>query len=99
MLCAPHQMFFRRSNEEEYDGWGMWHVWGRREVHIGLWWGDLRERRHFKGLGINGRKILKWALKLELDLEWIDLAHERDKWRAAVDTVINLGFHKLLGIS
>jgi hypothetical protein len=43
--------------------------------------------------------MLKWTLKIELDLEWIDLAHERDKWRAAVDTVINLGFYKLLGIS
>jgi hypothetical protein len=39
------------------------------------------------------------ALKLELNFERNNLAQERDKWRAAVDTVINLGFHKLLGIS
>jgi hypothetical protein len=38
IICAPHEMFLRRSNEEECDGRGMWHVWGRREVHIGLWW-------------------------------------------------------------
>jgi hypothetical protein len=56
----------------------MWHVQGRRELHKGLWWGDLKKRRHFKGLGINGRKMLKWTLKIKLDLEWIDLARERD---------------------
>ena len=75
----------------------MWHVWGRREFHTGLWWGNLKERHHFKGLGINGFKMLKWTLKIELDLEWTELAHERDKCLAAVDTVINLGFHKFLG--
>jgi hypothetical protein len=25
MICAPYQTFFRRSNEEECDGQGMWH--------------------------------------------------------------------------
>jgi hypothetical protein len=77
----------------------MLHARGRREVHTGLWWGDLEKRSHFKGLGINGRKILKRTLKIELSSEWIDLAHKRDKWRAAVDTITNLGLHKLLGIS
>ena len=92
-------MSFRRSNEEERDGRGMLHVRRGREVHTGLWWADQEKRRHFKGLGINRRKMLKRTLNIELNLEWIDLAHERDKWQAAVDTVTNLGFHKLLGIS
>jgi hypothetical protein len=30
-------------------------------------------------------------------MEWIDLAEERDQWRALVDTVTNLRFHKMLG--
>ena len=50
----------RLRNEELYDVYsspnivqvikprmrwaGMQHVWGRREVHTGLWWGDLKER-------------------------------------------------------
>ena len=31
-------------------------------------------------------------------VDWIDLAHDRDKWRAVVNTVMN-GFRKIRGIS
>jgi hypothetical protein len=27
-------------------------------------WGDLRERGHFEGLGLDGRIILKWIFKM-----------------------------------
>jgi hypothetical protein len=37
----------------------MWHVWATREVHRGVWWGDLREGDHLEDLGINGRMVLK----------------------------------------
>jgi len=30
----------------------MWCIWGIGEVYTGFWWGNLRERGHFKGLGI-----------------------------------------------
>jgi hypothetical protein len=33
---------------------------GRREVHTGFWWGDLRERDHLEGYGIDGKIILSW---------------------------------------
>jgi hypothetical protein len=29
---------------------------------------------------------------------WIDLAQHGDSWRAAVNTVMNFGFHKMRGI-
>jgi hypothetical protein len=33
---------------------------GKREVHTGLWCGDVREGDYLGDLGIDGRIILKW---------------------------------------
>ena len=33
MICTPHQMLFGLSNREEWDRFGMQHVWGRGEVY------------------------------------------------------------------
>jgi hypothetical protein len=38
----------------------MWHVWGRREVHPGFWWGDPREGDHLGDPDVDGRIILRW---------------------------------------
>jgi hypothetical protein len=35
----------------------MWLVYERREVHTGVWWGNLGKR------GIDGMIILNWILK------------------------------------
>jgi hypothetical protein len=43
---------------DEWGVWGMWYVWGRREIHTGLWWGNLKETDHLEG--IYGRIILHW---------------------------------------
>jgi hypothetical protein len=32
-------------------------------------------------------------------MDWIDLAQDRNPWRALVNTVMNLGFHKMLDSS
>jgi hypothetical protein len=49
----------------------------------------------------------KWMNNIKLDLreigwigmDWIDLVLDRDQWRALVNTVMNLRFHKMLGSS
>jgi hypothetical protein len=36
---------------------------GKKEVHTGFWWGDLREGDHLEDPGVDGRLILKWIFK------------------------------------
>ena len=41
--------------------------------------------------GIDERIILKWILeKWDGGIDWIDLSEDRDRWRAAVNAVLNL---------
>ena len=60
MICTAHQISFGLSNQEEWDGQGMWHVWETGEIHTGLWLGDLSEGDRLEGVGIVWRVILKW---------------------------------------
>jgi hypothetical protein len=48
---------------------------GRREVHTGLQWGNLREGCSRVWMG---------------GIDWIDLAQDRNRWRSVVYTVMNL---------
>jgi hypothetical protein len=44
-----------------------------------------------KNLGVDGRIILKLILeKWDEHMEWIDLVHDRDRWRTFVNAVMNL---------
>ena len=53
-----------------------------------------------------GRPRRRWEDTIKMDLQevgcrgvdWIELAQDRDRWRALVNAVMNLGFHKMLGI-
>jgi hypothetical protein len=41
--------------------------------------------------GVDGRVILKWIFeRLDGGIDWIDLAQDRDMWRALVNAVMNL---------
>ena len=53
-------------------------------MHTGFWWGILREKRdHLKDQRVDRRIILNWILwKWDGSIDWIDLAQNRDMWRA-----------------
>jgi len=70
----------------------MWRVWGRGEAYAGLWWGNLLGERPL------GRPRRRWEGNLKIDLQevgcggvdWVELAQDRDRWRALVTAVMNL---------
>ena len=43
--------------------------------------------------GVDGRIILRWIVsKWDVGgMDWVELAQDRDRWRALVSTVMNLG--------
>jgi hypothetical protein len=54
-------------------------------MRIGYWWESQKERDHWEDQDVDGWTILKWMW-----MDWIDLAQDRDQWRALVNTVMNL---------
>jgi hypothetical protein len=58
-------------------------------MHIGYWWEIQKERDHWEDQDVGGWTILKWILR-EIGWDWIDLAQDRDQWRALVNAVMNL---------
>ena len=66
--------------------------WGRGEACTGFWWGNLRERDHLGEPGADGKITLRWIFrKWDVGcMDWIELAQDRDRWRALVNAVMNL---------
>jgi hypothetical protein len=54
--------------------------------------GNLRVRGHLGDPDVNGRIILRWIFrKWDVgDMDWNELAQDRDSWRALVNAVMNL---------
>jgi hypothetical protein len=65
----------------------MWHVWGREEVCTEFWRGSLSEREHWGDPDIDGRIILRWIVR---KWEWMEFAHDEERWGTLVSTVVNL---------
>ena len=61
-------------------------------VYTGFCWGNLRERDHLGYPGVDGWIILMWVFrKWDVGgMDWIDLAQDRDRWRALVNAVMKL---------
>jgi hypothetical protein len=63
-----------------------------RNVHK-IYFKSLKERDHSEDVGVDGRIILKRIEGKEgLDVDWIHLAQNGDRYRAFVNTVMNLRF-------
>jgi hypothetical protein len=59
-------------------------------VHTGIWWVYLGEGDQ-EDPGVDGRIILGWIFKKwDRDKGQIELAHDRDRWRALVNAAMNL---------
>jgi len=62
------------------------------EPCTGFWWGNLKEEDHLGDPNLDGRTILRWIFR-EWEVggvDWIELAQDRDRWRALVNAVMNL---------
>jgi hypothetical protein len=68
----------------------MWKAWERREKCTEFWWGRPKED-NLEDQGIDGRMGSELMLgRLSGSVEWIQLVQDRGRWRAAVNTVMNL---------
>jgi hypothetical protein len=73
----------------------------RGEAYSVFWWGNLKERDNLENPGVDGRIILIWIFSWcdVGGMDWIQLAQDRDRWRALVNAVMSVRFHKMRGIS
>ena len=60
-------------------------------MHTRFWQENLRKEDHLEDPGVDGRIILKSIIeKWDRGKDCIDLAQDRDRWRAVVNAVMNL---------
>jgi hypothetical protein len=62
------------------------------EERRGFWWGKMRERERVEVSGEDGWITLRWYLQ-EVGcggMDCIELAQDRNRWRALVNAVMNL---------
>ena len=64
---------------------------GKRRGVYRVLMGKPEERDHLGDPGVDGRIILKrFFRKWNGGVDWIELAQDRDRWRALVNEVMNL---------
>jgi len=88
-LYSPN--IIRLSNQEECDGRDMWHMWERERNACRVLVGKPERKRPL------GRPRRRWEDNVKIDLteagwgmDWIDMAHDRNRWQSLVNAVMNL---------
>jgi hypothetical protein len=65
-------------------------MYGGRRGTYSVLCGNLRERDPLQDIGVDGKIILTLIFKKWVgDTDWIDLAQDRDRWRALVREVMH----------
>jgi hypothetical protein len=59
-------------------------------MHIGYWWESRKEGDHWGDQDVGGWTIMDLREIGWDGIDWIDLAQNRDQWRALVNAVMNL---------
>jgi hypothetical protein len=62
-------------------------------VFTGFWWRNLKEGDYLEDLEVDGIINLKLYLRNKMgDIDWLDLAQDRDRWQAVVNAAMNRRF-------
>jgi hypothetical protein len=79
---------------------GACRMYGERSGAYTVLVGKPQRRDHLDDPDVDGRIILKWILrKWNGDMDWTQLAEDRDRWQDVVNVVTNVRFHKMWKIS
>ena len=73
------------------------HAVQNKFIHTGFWWGYIKEKGHSKDLDNNiktDHKEIGWY-----GVDWIHLPQDSDMWWVHTDTVGNLLYHNIQGMS
>jgi hypothetical protein len=62
---------------------------GRRGMHIGYWWEKRRPLGRPRRMWVDNIKINLREIRWD-GVDWIDMAQNRDQWRALMNTVLNV---------
>ena len=80
LVSKPRRMRWARHVERVVE----------KNVCLGFWWGNLWERDLLEDTEVVGSIILQWVIrKWDGGMNWIELAQDRDRWRALVKVVMN----------
>jgi len=68
---------------------GVCSIYGGKKGACRLLVRSLRERDHLKNIGVDGMIMFQWFFKWDACIDCIHVPHDRDKWRNAVNAVMN----------